>query len=663
MHTRIAPLLRLLGIPLIAALAACATPQPEPSAAPAPEATMRIEGVPESDAALKDALRRYQNVRPASFLGWLPGDQGVLISVRYGDVPQLAAVHAPEGMHTQLTFFDEPILQAWVSPNAAVNGAIFAKDVGGNEYYQLHFLNFADGSTRLLTDGKSRNESVVFAPDGRRYAYSSTQRTGRDFDVWVGHLDGNAPTQLVVQDGGSWYPLDFSPDGKSLLVQQSFSISDARLFLVDLMTGAKRRIEVGRGTSFDGGARFEPDGKHLLALSNALGEFVQLVRINLDDGVVVPLFPDQRWDVEAIDLSADGRYLAVMRNVDGSSHVSIHDRQQDLAEVRSMKLDYGVVQALHFNHEGTEIGMGISGPQVPGDVYSRSINGGVLTRWTRGETGGLNADQFIMPTLIRYGAHDNDVNYAGLPRQIPAYVYKPLEAGPHPVLIIIHGGPEAQSRPQFNEFIQFLLAERKMAVIVPNVRGSAGYGKTYLALDNGRLREDSVKDIGSLIGWIGTQPEFDRERIAVYGGSYGGYMVLASLVHYSDQLRAGVDIVGISNFVTFLQNTNPYRVDQRRPEYGDERDSAMREFLQSISPLTHADRIRRPLFVIQGANDPRVPASEAEQILAAVRENGAEAWYMLAPDEGHGFRKKGNKDRMGEAVVEFLDRHVLAPQP
>jgi dipeptidyl aminopeptidase/acylaminoacyl peptidase len=209
--------------------------------------------------------------------------------------------------------------------------------------------------------------------------------------------------------------------------------------------------------------------------------------------------------------------------------------------------------------------------------------------------------------------------------------------------------------------VQFLVRERKVAVMVPNVRGSSGYGKTYLALDNGKLREDSVKDIGSLIGWIQTKPEFDANRIAVYGGSYGGYMVLASMVHFGEQIRAGIDIVGISNFVTFLKNTNPYRVDQRRPEYGDERDPEMARFLEGISPLNRAGEIRAPLFVIQGANDPRVPASEAEQILRAVRDNRQTAWYLLALDEGHGFKKKANKDRMGEAVIQFLDRHLLAP--
>lgn len=621
-----------------------------------------IDGVPETTEALRESLRRYQNMRPANLIGWLPDDAGVVVSVRFGEVAQLAVVRRPEGMREQLTFFDEPILQAWVSPDPAVNGAIFAKDRGGDEYFQLHFLSFADGSTRLLTDGKSRNEGAVIAPDGRHFAYSSTRRTNTDFDIWLGDLSSDAPHRVVVQQGGTWTPLDFSADGKRLLVKQSLSIADSRLHLVDLETGAISRLSIGRGTSQDMLARFEPDGQHVLALSDALGEFVSLVRVDLSNGVVVPLLSSERWDIEDIAISPDGRYLAVQRNVDGSGKVTVYDRLDDMETVRTMALENGVVQAMRFNHAGTEIAFGISGPQVPGDVFSRTLNGGVMTRWTRGETGGMNPDQFVSPTLVRYGAHDTDPNYAGLPRQIPTYLYKPVGQGPFPVVIIIHGGPEAQSRPVFSEFVQFLVAERGVAVAIPNVRGSAGYGKTYLSLDNGKLREDAVKDIGSLIGYIGTQPDLDASRIAVYGGSYGGYMVLAALTHYSDQLRAGVDIVGISNFVTFLENTNPYRVDQRRPEYGDERDPAMRSFLTSISPLTHVERIQRPLLVVQGANDPRVPRTEAEQILKAVRANGQTAWYLLAQDEGHGFRKKANRDRMAEAVIQFFDQHLL-PTP
>ena len=654
-------LLTVAGLVLAGGCTMVAVPPPGTVAPAAKASALLVEGVPPTPTALAQQLRPYQNMRPANFLGWLPDDSGMLVSLRFGNVPQLARISQAEGMRTQLTYFDEPILEAWVSPDPAINGAIFSKDEGGNEYFQLYFIDLKSGHARLLTDGNSRNQDVVFADDGRRFAYASTHRNARDFDIWIGDVTSTTAHRLVLQRGGTWLPLDFSPDGSKLLLQEFISAGDARLHLLHVESGKLERIQIGKSASFDGYARFDRGDGHVLAVTNALGEYASVVRVELATGVVAPLFPQQQWDVEAIDLSADERHLAVLRNVDGSSKLSVYDREDGMQEIRTLELDQGVIARLLFNHAGTEIGFGISGPQVPGDVFSRTLNSGLMTRWTRGETGGIDPESFVMPQTIRYGSFDSDKAMMNLPRQIPATVYTPLGQGPFPVLIMIHGGPEAQARPQFSELIQFLVRERHVAVVVPNVRGSAGYGKTYLQLDNGRQREDSVKDIGALIDYLGTQPQFDPQRIAVYGGSYGGYMVLASLVHFGDKLRAGVDIVGISNFVTFLDNTNPYRVDQRRPEYGDERDPQMREFLHSISPLTHADKIATPLFVIQGANDPRVPRSEAEQILKAVRDNGQQAWYMLAMDEGHGFKKKDNRDRMSEAVIQFLDQHLLPP--
>ncbi|MFW5660770.1 MAG: alpha/beta hydrolase family protein [Oceanicaulis sp.] len=267
-------------------------------------------------------------------------------------------------------------------------------------------------------------------------------------------------------------------------------------------------------------------------------------------------------------------------------------------------------------------------------------------RWTQSEVGGLDASSFVEPELITYESFD------GL--EIPGFYYRAEGEGPRPVIIDIHGGPESQERPGFNTSIQYWVNELGVSVITPNVRGSSGYGKDYVAMDNGFNREDSVRDIGALLDWVAGQPELDSERVVVYGGSYGGYMVLASMTHYSDRLAGGINIVGISNFVTFLENTNGYRRDLRRAEYGDERDPEMRAHLEAISPANQAERITAPLFIIQGANDPRVPASEAEQILAAVRAEGGDPWYLLALDEGHGFAKKSNRDFQRQAETMFL---------
>ena len=321
----------------------------------------------------------------------------------------------------------------------------------------------------------------------------------------------------------------------------------------------------------------------------------------------------------------------------------------------------GLVGGMEFSPDGTKLGMTLNTSQTPSDSFVLNLGEGALeygelTRWTYSEVGGLDTGTFVQPELIAYPTFDSN---SGGPESIPAWVYKPEGEGPFPVIIAIHGGPESQSRPVFSSTYQMWLQKLGAAVIRPNVRGSDGYGKHYMSLDNGFKREDSVKDIGALLDWIKTQPDLDETRVAVFGGSYGGYMVLASSVHYSDRLKAAVDIVGISNFVTFLENTQDYRRDLRRAEYGDERDPDMRRHLEAISPLNHVDKIRIPMFVVQGQNDPRVPVSEAVQIVAALREQGLPVWYMNALNEGHGYRKKENRDVYQQATMMFLREHLL----
>ena len=301
------------------------------------------------------------------------------------------------------------------------------------------------------------------------------------------------------------------------------------------------------------------------------------------------------------------------------------------------------------------LGFTASGPTRTGDAWTLDLASGNTTQWTFSEIGGLDSSMFVAPELIEYESFDG--------RKIPAFYYRPRGEGPFPVAIDIHGGPEAQAQPWFSSTRQYLLNEAGVAVLVPNVRGSSGYGRSYLALDNGYLREDSVKDIGALLDWLAQQTELDKDRVLVQGGSYGGYMVLAALVHYGDRLQAGIDVVGISNFVTFLENTKEYRQDVRRAEYGDERDPEMRAFLESISPLNHVDRIQSALLIGQGANDPRVPQSEADQMVAAVRKAGHDAWYFLAPDEGHGFAKKRNRDLWKRVSVLFVEQALGLREP
>jgi dipeptidyl aminopeptidase/acylaminoacyl peptidase len=325
--------------------------------------------------------------------------------------------------------------------------------------------------------------------------------------------------------------------------------------------------------------------------------------------------------------------------------------------MKTPKLPIGLIYGISFSPDSKRLSMVLNTATSPGDIYIYDIEPNKLTRWTESEVGGLNTSGFPTPELVHYADFKDEDGNTG---KIPAFVFKPNTGkAPYPVVISIHGGPEGQYTPYFSSTFQFWLNELGVAVIAPNVRGSDGYGKSYLQMDNGYKREESVKDIEKLLDWIDDQPDLDKDRVAVYGGSYGGYMVLASMFKFNDRIRCGVDNVGISNFVTFLKNTKDYRRDLRRVEYGDERDPDMAEFLNKISPTTNAHKITKPLFVVQGLNDPRVPATEAEQIVEIVRKNGQDVWYMLGKDEGHGFRKKTNRDYYAAAVVLFFEKYLL----
>lgn len=484
------------------------------------------------------------------------------------------------------------------------------------------------------------------------------------------------PITLVAGDDATYYPLEWSADGQQLLLWNPVSISESRLYLFDLRSRALTRLDPprdvvttvvrdplsGKVTRVPArhppvaitAARFAKDGRGVYLISDHSSEFAQLRFLDLRSGEAsVSMSRHIPWDVEQLDVSADGRWLAYTYNEDGYSRLQLLDLENS-QELQPPRLPDGVIANLRFDPASQRLGMTLSGPDRPRDVWTLELQSLDLTRWTASETGPVAPARYVQAQTIRYPTFDTIGRRR--PRQIPALVHRPRTPGRHPVVIDIHGGPESQARPGFDATTQFLVGELGYAVIAPNVRGSTGYGKTYTALDNGYLRENAVRDIGALIDWIATQPDLDAQRVVVMGASYGGYMALASLVAYGDRLRGGIDIVGISDFVTFLENTANYRQDLRRVEYGDERDPKMRLFLRNISPRTYARSIRRPLLVVQGLNDPRVPASESAQMVAAIREHGGEVWYLAAKDEGHGFRKKANRDAYLKTMAMFLKR-------
>ena len=606
---------------------------------------LEIQGVPPVSEALLAKLRPYRNTRQASFLGWI-GD-GILIGTRFGNTTQLHRVEKPLGARRQITFFNEPVGAAHVGPLPAPASFIYSRDVGGSEFYQLFRFDLATGDSALLTDGKSRYSSVVWSTDGNRFAYTTTERNGVDWDIHVQDLARNTTVALAA-GGSGWRATDWSPEGMRLLAIRYVSINESYLYEVEVQTGSMTRLLADAPPAAIIDAEYDNTGSYVFFASDMHAETVALRRLRRADGEVDVIAEDSRWDVE--QFTTRGNRLAYTINEDGFSRLSVLELP-DMTPVALPGLPSGIYFSLKFSADGSQLGFAVNRATTPTDVYSIDFAETSLTRWTRSEPGGLREEDMAEPELIRYATFDG--------RETPAFVYLPAGDGPHPVLIDIHGGPEGQHRPRFSSATQFRVNELGIAVVAPNVRGSAGYGKAYLKLDNGYLREDSVRDIGALLDWIATRDDFDAGRVAVSGGSYGGYMVLASLVHFGDRLRAGIERVGISNFVSFLENTQGYRRDLRRVEYGDERDPDMRAFLQRISPLNQVERIARPMLISQGLNDPRVPASESEQIVAALRERNVPVWYVLARDEGHGFRKKVNRDYLMAATALFLQRHLL----
>lgn len=625
-----------------------------------------LQEIPEFPASLVSRLRQYQEVRSAQFVSWAKDGKGMLILTRFGDLDQVHQVDFPGGARRQLTYFKEPMTEVWRQQRGSK--LALTMDRGGSEFDQIFLFDPDNATSQMVSDGHSRNSRLVWDKNGKRLAYQSTRRNGRSNDIWMMDISrpGSARLVLEAENDHWWGPVDFTADGKSLLVQQMTGVTDSRIYLLNLVTGDKQLLSgSAEDPSANRAATLDANDQGYYFITNARGRAAELAWQSFTpDSPAEYITTSIVWDVIEFALSHDGKRGAFTTNEGGINHLYLLDtRTRKYARVSALPM--GVIYKLQFHPDNRHLAMTLNGAKSPSDVFVMQLGRSPLSvnslqRWTFSEVGGLDTEQFVEPALMNYPSFDleNDA-----PRQIPAFIYQPEGTGPFPVIIYLHGGPESQYRPVFSSTFQSWTAELGAVVIAPNVRGSFGYGNDYMSLDDGVKREDAVRDIGALLDWIQSQPQLDANRVAVYGASYGGYLVLAAAVHYSDRLQAAVNVVGISNFVSFLENTQEYRRDLRRQEYGDERDPEMRAFLQSISPLTHAERIRVPLLVVQGQNDPRVPVTESEQIVTALRQRGQPVWYMNALNEGHGYDRKENRDAYQQAALLFLQRFLLKQQP
>lgn len=627
-----------------------------------PNSNLRVEGIPPISASLAAEVERYTEFRPRSVASWHPTRRELVVSTRATNTAQLFNVTAPLAPLSQITDYHEPVRFGAYLPRRP-ESLIFVRDAGGNEQSQIYRLDPGARESVLLTDPQRahRPEGFNRARDRLLVRSVDLDKTGLRENpatdlALVDPVDPARTSILATLPGTGWGGFSFSFDDRRLAAVEFRSVNESYVWMIDVATGARARVfpreETASGrTIATSDVQFARSGKGLFLATDRDGEFLRSAYLDLDSGRL-SYFGPPNSDVDDIALSPDGRTLAVVTNEAGVGALRIYD-PDTRRELARPAIAVGTVSRVTWHENSRDLAFNLSSAQSPGDVWSVDVRDNRTERWTESKVPGLDPATFATPAPIEWKSFD------GLP--IHGFIIRPPASfkGPRPVLISIHGGPEAQARPGFMGRRNYFVNVMGITLIEPNVRGSTGYGKTYVALDNGIQREDAVKDIGALLDWIATQPDLDPRRVVVEGGSYGGYMSLAIAIRYADRIAGAIDSVGIANFVTFLERTESYRRDLRRVEYGDERDPAMRAFLTRISPVGGAKRIRTPLFVAHGRNDPRVPYTEAEQIVEIVRKNGVPTWYLLAANEGHGFARKENADYFFYAVVRFLSETLL----
>jgi dipeptidyl aminopeptidase/acylaminoacyl peptidase len=628
--------------------------KPASTRLPGVPAAIEAQNVPAVSKEIKERLLQYQNVRGASLQDVT--QDGLLISTRFADTSQLHRVATPGGRREQLTFFEEPV--GAVIHLYSSKQMLFTQSKGGDENNQLYSLDLQTGKATLLTDGKSRHQLNALSPNEKLLAYSNNARNGKDMDLFLMDTSTKKSELVFETKDEAWSIQDFTANDQKLLLSRYVSANENYLYVYDRGTKERKEVPIpGGGKVFHGEAKFTTDGQGMLISSNAESEFMRLAYVDLKTLSYKWITDKIAWDIDSVATYSNSLKTtlgAFTTNEDGASKMYLlkSDAKGNFT-YEKIETPLGIISSLQWYPNTETLAYTLSQPNAPGDVFTWEMKSKKAQRWTFSEVGGLDPKSFVTPTLIRYKSFDG--------KEIPAYVFTPAKKGDKkpPVIINIHGGPEGQYQPFFSGLFQYWVNEMGIAVIAPNVRGSTGYGKTYVALDDVEKRMDSVKDIGALLDWIKNDSSFDASRVAVYGGSYGGFMVLASLVEYGDRIRAGVDVVGIANFVTFLKNTSPYRVDLRRVEYGDERKDDVRAFLEKISPANNAEKIKSALMVVHGKNDPRVPFSEAQQIAEKVSKLGKPVWTVYADNEGHGFGRKENRDYLNGATTLFFEEYLL----
>ena len=619
-----------------------------------PNENLIAENIPAIPKSLNEKTKKYSESRGASLTAVHPNAKELIMVTRFASTNQLHKLSQPMGARKQLTFFDEPVNSASYEPTKG-EYLIYSKDIGGNEFGQLFKLDLKTMESTLLTDGgRSQNGGITWKKDGSGFYFSSTKRNGGDRDIYFMNPSKPQETKVILEvKGGGWGIQDISDDGKKIIVGEYVSANESHLYLLD--TGTKKLEPITDRSEkqiVQGRAKFSKNPDEIFFITDRDNEFARLATLNLKTKKINYFTSNIPWEVSNYDLSKDKSKIAFETNEGGLEKMYLMDTAtKKYSEVQGLPV--GLIGGTEFSNDGKSLFFSQSTYDSSADIYRLDLASKKVERWTESEQGEMQKSDMSQPKLIEWNSFDG--------MKITGFYYPASSkfTGKRPVLINIHGGPEGQSMASSLGSGNYYTNEMGVSVIYPNVRGSSGFGKTFIASDNGFLRMNSVKDIGALLDWIAKQPELDKDRIMIMGGSYGGFMTLATAYEYADKIRCSVDIVGISDFNTFLKNTEEYRRDLRRVEYGDERDPKMSEFFTKIAPLNNTDKIKKPMFIIQGTNDPRVPVTEATQMRDKLKTQGNTVWYLEAKNEGHGFRKKENVDFQRLAVIKFMHEYLL----
>jgi dipeptidyl aminopeptidase/acylaminoacyl peptidase len=660
-------------------LPALAQPAPTPAATAsgfiAANANLHIEGIPPIPKSLADTVAKYTDFRGHRFVAWHPKKTEMIVSHRAEGTStnQLFWLKTPMGVPTAITQHADPINGATIEPTEG-KYIVFEASKGGSEAFQL-FRQDADGQPAVqFTDsnfrhsrgawrrvnGKVTGEMLVSSvPLDRNLSAEQRKSISTTYRL-VNPLQPDKARVIAELPGTGWFGGSFNAAGNLVLLTLYVSANESEVWIHNIDTGKRERVlpldDKSKATYFAG--RFSHDGKGIFVASNRDGEFRELMYFDLQAKTFRSLTRGLPHDVSGAsgddaddEEDEDARVIYTRLNVRGKNELRAYDGKT-FREIPVKGVPDGTVSGIGTKRGSRDIVLNMVSARSPGDVFVLNPVSGALKRWTEAASP-MDTSHFKAQDIITWKSFDG-LEISGLINRAPARF-----TGRRPVVVNIHGGPESQAQIGFSGRWNYFIDQLGITVIQPNVRGSSGFGKTFLDLDNGFKREDSVKDIGALLDWIATQPDLDPNRVLVVGGSYGGYMSLAVSTNYADRIAGAIDVVGISHFVTFLETTESYRRDLRRAEYGDERDPRMREFLNSISPLTNAHKIKKPLLVVQGKNDPRVPYTEAEQIVAKARANGSMVWYLRAENEGHGFARKENADYYFYSMVRFMQETIL----